>query len=61
MKKDIENKAFNIWLLGDSNPKNWDSILETPLDPRHPARHSIWTPVIDVIQDQAFRELKKQN
>ena len=58
MKRDTGNKAYCIWLLGDSNPKNWASILETPFDPRHPARHSIWTPVVDAIQDQVFRELR---
>ncbi len=56
MIKDIGDKSFDIWLLGDSNPKNWESVLDSPFDPRHPARHSIWTPVIDVIQDTVFRE-----
>src|SRR5512147_2716135 len=56
MKHEIGNRSFPIWLLGDSNPKNWQEILEAPLDPRHPARHSIWTPVLDVIQDRVFRE-----
>ena len=49
-----------IWLLGDSNPKNWQTILRTPFDPRHPARHSIWTPVLEVIQDRVFRESRSR-
>jgi hypothetical protein len=55
MQRDVGDRAFPIWLLGDSNPKNWQEILVTPLDPRHPARHSIWTPVLDVAQDRVFR------
>lgn len=55
MEKEVGNKDYAIWLLGDSNPKNWQDILVTPLDPIHPARHSIWTSVLDVIQDRVFR------
>jgi hypothetical protein len=55
MRKEAGDPECEIWLLGDSNPKNWASILDTPLDPRHPARHNIWTPVLDVIQDTVFR------
>jgi len=55
MKKEVGSKNSEIWLLGDSNPKNWQTVLETPFDPRHPARHSIWTPVLEVIQDRVFR------
>jgi hypothetical protein len=58
MKREVGSRTSDIWLLGDSNPKNWQAILETPLDPRHPARHSIWTPILEVIQDRAFRELR---
>jgi hypothetical protein len=60
MKNEVGNKNFPIWLLGDSNPKNWQDILITPLDSRHPARHSIWTPVLDVIQDNVFRKSRKR-
>jgi hypothetical protein len=56
MKSEVGNKDFPIWLLGDSNPKNWQDILVSPFDSRHPARHSIWTPVLDVIQDNVFRK-----
>jgi hypothetical protein len=58
MEKEVGNKNCAIWLLGDSNPKNWQDILVTPLDPRHPARHSIWTSVLDVIQDNVFRQCR---
>lgn len=47
---------FPIWLIGDSPPKNWHDKLAVPLDRRHPARHNIWTPVLDVIQRTVFRE-----
>ena len=60
MKKEVGNRSSEIWLLGDSNPRNWQDVLETPFDPRHPARHSIWTPVLDVIQDRVFRECRKR-
>jgi hypothetical protein len=51
-----------IWLLGDSNPKSEDAQPEAvdpqyvlnPLDSRHPTRHNIWTPVLDVIQRHLF-------
>ena len=32
--------------------------LDTPLDPRHPARHSIWTSVADPMQDRLYRQKK---
>lgn len=56
MRKEAGDRNFEIWLLGDSNPEKWQDVLDTPLDPRHPARHSIWTPVLEVIQDRVFRE-----
>ncbi|MBL7129428.1 MAG: hypothetical protein ISS16_10670 [Ignavibacteria bacterium] len=53
--KDAKNKpSFSIWLLGDSEPANWDEDLEYPLDPRHPAIHNIWTPIISNIQDKVY-------
>ncbi len=60
MKREIGNKKFPIWLLGDSEPKNWRNDLEFPFDPRHPIRHGIWTSVLEVIQDQIFRKLGKR-
>src|SRR4051794_28739521 len=55
MVRETGDKSFPIWLLGDSNPRNWENQLETPLDPRHPARHNIWTPILDGVQDRLFR------
>lgn len=42
-----------IWLIGDSNPKD-EGNLAHPLDPRHPTRHNIWTPILDVIQEKVY-------
>jgi len=56
MKREIGSPVSGIWLLGDSNPINWDKQLGAPFDPRHPARHSIWTSVLDVIQDRLYRD-----
>jgi hypothetical protein len=58
MQREIGSMDSPIWLLGDSNPKNWADALEAPLDPRHPARHSIWTSVLDVIQDKVYKEAR---
>ena len=60
MDKDVGDITSEIWLLGDSNPRNWQDVLETPLDPRHPARHSIWTPVLYVIQDKVYRSTRSR-
>jgi len=55
LKLESGSKGFPIWLIGDSPPKNWEDKLTEPLDPRHPARHNIWTPVLYGIQEQVFR------
>jgi hypothetical protein len=60
MQRQAGRPGFPIWLLGDSNPEHWQDILVTPLDPRHPARHSIWTPVLDVIQDRVYRKIRSR-
>ena len=54
MKLESGNRNSPIWLIGDSSPPNWRESLDEPLDSRHPARHSIWTPVLDGIQRQVF-------
>src|ERR1035438_8269365 len=56
MVRETGDRDFPIWLLGDSNPRNWQDQLKTPLDPRHPARHNIWSPILDGIQDRLFRQ-----
>jgi hypothetical protein len=58
MKREVGDRNFPIWLLGDSNPEQWQESLATPFDPRHPIRHNIWTSVLDVIQDNVFRAKK---
>jgi len=56
--REVGNRDYPIWLLGDSNPKQWQDRLLTPLDPRHPIRHNIWTSILDVMQDRVFREYR---
>jgi hypothetical protein len=60
MKKETGNPSSPIWLLGDSNPKKWQDKLNTPLDPRHPAMHNIWTPIIDIIQRELYVKIGKR-
>lgn len=60
MKDCTGNPEFPIWLIGDSPPEAWADKLETPLDPRHPARHSIWTSVVDSMQDILYRMGKRR-
>lgn len=55
MMREVGNPNFPIWLVGDSNPKQWQDSLFGPFDPRHPVRHNIWTSILDEIQDRVFR------
>ena len=54
MLRESGNKNSSIWLIGDSSPPQWREYLDEPLDSRHPARHNIWTPVLEGIQKQVF-------
>ena len=54
MDRDSGSTSFPIWLIADSCPPNWADDLREPLDPRHPARHNIWTPILDGIQGHVF-------
>ena len=54
MLRESGDRDFPIWLIGDSSPPRWGDYLEEPMDSRHPARHNIWTPVLEGIQKQAF-------
>ena len=54
MKREHGSRDFPIWLLGDSSPAKWERRLVAPLDPRHPARHNIWTPILEGIQSHLF-------
>ncbi|QYJ80889.1 hypothetical protein [Shewanella aegiceratis] len=56
MKKEDGNPHSPIWLIGDSEPHKLASILEFPLDSRHPTRHNIWTPILDQIQEVVFTQ-----
>lgn len=47
---------FPVWLVADSEPKNWHKLLLTPLDPRHPARHNIWTSVLEYMQEALYEQ-----
>jgi len=58
MKDSVGDPTFSIWLIADSEPRSWQGLLLTPLDPRHPARHSIWTSVLDYMQEMLYREQK---
>ena len=60
MEKEHGDRTFPIWLLGDSNPINWHEKLRYPLDSLHPARHNIWTPILDEIQDKVYVYIKKR-
>ncbi|NMF96160.1 hypothetical protein GPA27_01960 [Aromatoleum toluolicum] len=46
--------SSSVWLIGDSNPQGWSKELDVALDPKHPTRHSIWTPILNEIQGYAF-------
>jgi len=54
MNRDSGSKDFPIWLIGDSSPVRWEENLVDPLDSRHPARHNIWTPVLEGIQTRLY-------
>lgn len=51
---------FPVWLVADSEPKNWYRLLLTPLDPRHPARHNIWTSVLEYMQGALYKREKRR-
>lgn len=51
--------SSSVWLIGDSNPRGWRAELNVALDPRHPTRHSIWTPILDEIQGHVFSAARR--
>lgn len=55
MNRDFGKKESKIWLIGDSEPKNFKEKLENPLDYKHPAIHNIFTPILNQIQDEVFK------
>ncbi len=58
LDKEIGRKTYEIWLLGDSNPKNWVNDLSYPFDARHPIRHNIITPIFYNIQEVLYLKNK---
>lgn len=60
MKREVGDPQFPIWLLGDSEPDRWRADLATPLDPRHPIRHNIWSSILDVTQRDVFAALRRR-
>lgn len=54
MNRDSGSRDFPVWLIGDSSPARWEKDLDDPLDSRHPARHNIWTPILDGIQSRLY-------
>ena len=60
MDRDAGSKDSSIWLLGDSDPPKSADRLDYPLDPRHPTRHNIWTPILEGIQGCVFRSDRRR-
>jgi len=60
VRDSVGDPNFPIWLIADSQPENWQGKLLTPLDPRHPTRHNIWTAILDYLQDSLYRDSKRR-
>ena len=60
MNREAGSKAYPIWLIADSSPPRWEEHLRQPLDPRHPARHNIWTPILEGIQGHVFQAVRSR-
>ena len=60
MNRDSGSMDFPIWLIGDSSPAKWEADLDDPLDSRHPARHNIWTPILEGIQSHLYASMRKR-
>lgn len=60
MERETGCKRSPIWLIGDSPPKNWADDLSVPFDSRHPARHNVWTPIVDGIQKRVYRDRRRR-
>ena len=60
MNRECCSRNFPIWLIGDSSPANWEANLVDPLDSRHPARHNIWTPILEGIQSHLYASMRKR-
>lgn len=60
MNRDSGSMKSPIWLIGDSSPTNWEKDLDDPLDSKHPARHNIWTPILEGIQSRLYASTHKR-
>ena len=60
MNRDSGLMDFPVWLIGDSSPTKWEAHLEHPLDSKHPARHNIWTPILEGIQSSLYASTRKR-
>ena len=60
MERETGCRHWPIWLIGDSPPKNWKKELSVPFDSRHPARHNVWTPIVDGIQERVYRDGRRR-
>ena len=60
MVRETGNRNSSIWLIADSSPPRWTEYLDGPLDSRHPARHNIWTPVLEGIQKHVYLEDRRR-
>ena len=60
MNRDTGSMDSPIWLIGDSSPANWEAELVDPLDSRHPARHNIWTPILESVQFHLYATMRKR-
>ena len=60
MNRDSGLRNFPIWLIGDSSPAKWEAHLVYPLDSKHPARHNIWTPILEGIQSHLYASTRKR-
>jgi hypothetical protein len=50
------NQGSPVWFMGDSPPEKWKDRLLYPLDPKHPTRHSIWTPIENYCQRRLYEK-----
>jgi len=60
MKRSDGKECAPLWLLGDSNPLEWENKLKVPFDSRHPIRHNIWTSIYDVVQRHVYLQNRQR-